>query len=206
VKAFLLRPFLISLVALSFLMMNVGSAQITEVTQMIPPEGGRIELESCGYIEFPEDFLKEETKVTYSCTDITSDDYPENFEDLSWGDRYEPISKVAVIELPASAITINLDDLKTVIRVWLPAIKPYFGLGMAEIRYQFGDEELFGIDQYRADDPKFYPSGAASEVVRVRRSELSGMIEAYAPTMFTISVVAKGLKPEFQNPPRGPND
>jgi hypothetical protein len=173
--------------------------QLEQVTQIITPTGGRIELEGCGYVEFPKDFLKEDTEVTYYCTDTSSEYYPENFENLSWGDIYEPISRTAVIELPASAVAISVDDLDTVMRVWMPATKSYQGLGLAEIRYQFGDEELFGIDQYRANNPTFYENGAASEVVRVRRSELSMMVKAYHPTRFTISIVSKGLKPEFQN-------
>jgi hypothetical protein len=180
---------------LSFILASVSFGQVEQVTRVITPKGGKIELEPCGFIEFPKGFLKEEAEITYYCTTEASDYYPGNFSNLSWGEWMEPIALNTVIELPAKAIDPLAINDKRALRVWVPPTQLYERTTLAEIRYDLGNGEiLFGIDQYDPTTSIDYPNGAASQNVHVRLSELARMVNAYDIDTISVSIVPKVMK------------
>ena len=84
------------------LLVSFAFGQIEQVIQTVTPEGGKIELEICGYVEFPEGYLNEDTEVNVSCIDEMFKEYPKTIDEIA--EIRMPISFTLVIEIPASAI------------------------------------------------------------------------------------------------------
>ena len=170
------------------LLVSFAFGQIEQVIQTVTPEGGKIELEICGYVEFPEGYLNEDTEVTFSCSDKEATYYPENF---NVGELFTPIGLNTVVTIPASAIdpNVTLEDKDVVLRVRVPPTIMYERTSLAEIRYRTDDgTELFGIDQYSADSPVEIGI-ASSQIVHIRLSELAILVDNYDTQTITISIV-----------------
>lgn len=179
-------------------LVSLTLAQIEQTTQVITPEGGKIELEICGYAEFPEGFLIETAEISFSCSIAEETYYPENFGQIVEGAELVALGHNTVVVIPASAIdatATNPEDTK-VLKVRVPPTIMYERNAMAEIRYKLDDgTELFGFDSYNAS--KSAEDGlAASQIVPIRLSELAMMVDSYTTQTITVSIVPtifKGL-------------
>ena len=178
--------------------MPFAFGQIEQVTQTITPEGGKIELEICGYVEFPEGFLKEEAEIGFSCSEVEESYYPNNFEQIDSENLFAPIALNTIITIPASAIDKTATGLENtkILKVRIMPTIMYDGTAMAEIRYKLDDgTELFGFDSYNATKP-VEEGLAASQIVPIRLSELAMIVDSYNTQTITISVlptIFKGL-------------
>jgi hypothetical protein len=94
---------------------SLAFGQIEETTQTIPPEGGTITLETCGYAEFPEGYLIEEAEISFSCSDNEATSYPANFGEVVAGAELIALGHNTLITIPAAAIdrtATNLENTK----------------------------------------------------------------------------------------------
>ncbi len=171
--------------------MPLAFGQIEQVTQVITSEGGKIELEICGYVEFPEAFLKEKVEIGFSCSDKEETYYPENFERIGSEDLFTPIGLNTLITIPASAIDSNATNPENtkVLKVRIPPTIMYEGTALAEIRYKLDNgTESFGFTNYDATMPTEVGL-VASQVVSIELLELALMVDFYNPQTITISIV-----------------
>jgi hypothetical protein len=176
--------------------------QIGGVTQTITPEGGRIEIEPCGYVEFPAGFLIAEAEITFSCNDDYPETYTDNFEQVDAANVFAPIALNTLITIPASAIdktAIAVEGTKLLkVRV-IPTVN-YPLNTMVELRYNLGNNtELFGFQNYDASKPQ-EDGLAASQVVPIQLSELALMVKSYNPQTITISILPVALRSILEDP------
>jgi hypothetical protein len=113
-------------------------AQIEQTTQVITPEGAKIELKICGYAEFPKGYLKETAEIRFSCSIAEEILYPENFGQIVEGAELVALGHNTVVVIPESATdrTATNPEGTKVLKVRVPPTIMYEGTALVEIRYK----------------------------------------------------------------------